>query len=126
MGDVKKLIPAGWKFQKLYANNYKSYHKDNIFMFVVSSMAIEITNVRSEHWTTLVGFILDHKDEPESFWQSYSSSFFKDTPFANWVLQNGKVITDHNAITNKFKWMDDWRKDETIEYRMRERMSGPG
>ena len=42
-GDVKKLKSIGYTFQKLYAMNYKSYHKGEIFMFVTTKMAIPTT-----------------------------------------------------------------------------------
>lgn len=116
VGDIKKLIPAGFTFQKLYASNYKAYHKDNIFMFVVSKMILEISNVRSEHQTALIGFILKHKDKPESFWHSKrENSFFKDTLFANWVLQDGVIMTECDVIKIKVEWFKEFEKCETID-----------
>jgi hypothetical protein len=104
IGDIKKLIPAGFTFQKLYASNYKAYHKDNIFMFVVSKMILEISDIKSEYQTTLIKFILDHKDKPESFWHSTRKhSFFKDILFANWVIYDGKVMAEYDYTENKYK-----------------------
>lgn len=30
IGDFKKLIPMGYTFTKMFANNYKCYHKGDI------------------------------------------------------------------------------------------------
>jgi len=103
VGDIKKLIPAGFTFQKLYANNYKAYHKNNIFMFVVSKMILEIAGIKPEYQTILIKFILDHKDKPESFWHSTREhSFFKDTLFANWVIYNGEVMAEYDYTNHKY------------------------
>jgi len=116
-GDIKKLIPAGWLFQKLYASNYKSYRKGDIYLFVVTKMAIEISNVKAEYQVALIDFILDHKNEPESFWHSTrENSFFKDSLFANWILQDGVVISDIEAMKKKAEWFRDYEKDDSIPY----------
>jgi hypothetical protein len=116
-GDVKKLIPAGWKFQKLYASNYKSYSKNNIIMFVVGGMVIEIDNIDHKYQADLIDFILDHKDEDESFWHSKrDNSFFKDTFFANWVVQNGVVLHHTEATYNKIKWYNALENNEDVPY----------
>ena len=36
-GEYKKLKHMGYKFQKLYANNYKTYRKDNILIWVMDN-----------------------------------------------------------------------------------------
>jgi hypothetical protein len=116
-GDIKKLIPAGWKFQKLYAGNYKSYHKSDIYLFVVSKMAIEIQNVDARHQVTLIDFIIEHRDEPESFWHTTrDNSFFKDSLFANWLLFEGKVISEREYFDMKIKWHNEYEKDNSIPY----------
>jgi len=115
--DVKKLIPSGWKFQKLYASNYKTYKKGEVIMFVRGGMIIEIDNVSHEVQADLIDFILNHKDEPESFWHSTRKhSFFKDSLFANWVIQNDKIMSDREAMDNKMKWYKEVEKGNNPEY----------
>jgi hypothetical protein len=36
-GEYKKLKHMGYKFQKLYADNYKTYRKDNILIWVMDN-----------------------------------------------------------------------------------------
>jgi len=116
-GDVKKLIPNGWRFQKLYASNYKAYHKDSIFMFVISKMAVEISDLKARYQAMLIDFILENKDKDESFWHSVRSGFpFKGVLFDNWVIQNGTLLHHTEATRNKMKWYDEFKKDNTIKY----------
>ena len=117
-GDIKKLIPNGWTFQKLYANNYKTYNKNDIIMFVISKMLIEITNVEQKYQANIIKFILDNKNKPNSFWQSKSKNniLFGDTLFSNWVLQSGIIMRDIEAIKNKVQWLCEFQKDNSITY----------
>jgi len=41
-GDFKKLIPMGFKFYKLYANNYKVYEKNKVWIWVAYGGYVEI------------------------------------------------------------------------------------
>ena len=95
-GDVKKLKSIGYTFQKLYAMNYKSYHKDEIFMFVTTKMAIEYGTLRHSLQSKFIEFILNNKDKPKEFWVSdkqCGTFVFKDT--ANFYLtMHGNVVTD--------------------------------
>jgi hypothetical protein len=116
-GDVKKLIPNGWKFQKLFASNYKSYRKNGIYMFVVSRMCLEINELKYTLQPLAIKFILDNIDKPFDFWESKSRlAIFGDSTFPNWALQSGKIITAKAAVTNKVKHLLAWEKDNTIEY----------
>jgi len=89
-GDVKKLKSLGYTFQKLYARNYISYHKDEIFMFKTNKMILEIGNLDPQYQSLAIQFILDHKDEPETFWW-YKSRIFKNTLMPVWSLIDGKI-----------------------------------
>lgn len=95
-GDVKLLKGIGYTFQKLYARNYKSYHKDDNFMFVASKMVLEIGNVKAKHQVAYIGFILANKDKPKEFWVSdrvYPTMTFTD--MANYHLtQYGNIVDD--------------------------------
>lgn len=95
-GDVKKLKSIGYMFQKLYAMNYKSYHKDEIFMFVTTKMAIEYGTLAHSLQAKFIEFILTHKDKPKEFWVSdkpCGKLVFND--MANYCLtMHGNVVTD--------------------------------
>lgn len=67
-GDVKLLKTIGCKFQKLFADNYKAYHRDGSFMFVTTDMVLELDRIEAEHQATAVKFVLDNLDQPEEFW----------------------------------------------------------
>ena len=41
-GDFKDLIPMGFKFQKLFARNYKVYHKNDVWIWVAHGGYVEI------------------------------------------------------------------------------------
>jgi len=43
-GDFKKLIPMGFKFYKLYANNYKVYEKNKVWIWVAHGGYVEISD----------------------------------------------------------------------------------
>ena len=117
IGDIKKLIPNGWKFQKLYARNYKAYHKGDIYMFVISNMVLEINWAQGKDQVTIINFILDNKNKPEEFWQSLSNiPMFKDTKFANWCIMDGKIITDKEASKREIDFIMTFNKDNTIPY----------
>ena len=116
-GDVKTLIPAGWKFQKLYARNYKSYRKCGVFMFVVSKMILEIDWAQGNDQITIIDFILKNKDKSEDFWQSFSDMpIFKTTKFANWCIMDGEIITAKEASSRYVDYMVAFSKDDTIPY----------
>jgi hypothetical protein len=86
-------------------------------MFVRGGMILEIDNIDHEIQSGLIDFILDHKDEPESFWHSTRKhSFFKDSLFANWVIQNGKIMSYREALDNKMKWYKEVEKGNDPEY----------
>lgn len=111
-GDIKKLIPNGWKFQMLYASNYKSYHKNDIFMFVITKMALEISNLNFENQVMLIDFIINNFDKPRDFW--ITQGVLREVPA--YVIQSNKLITWREAISNKAEWHRKFDKDENIEY----------
>ena len=115
VGDVKKLIPNGWTFQKLYARNYKTYRKNGIIMYVVSKMCLEIDNIKGKYHKTLIEFILEHLNEPESFWVE-PSTFFPGTMLPAWVIQKGEIMTKRQSIINKRDWHLAWEKNNNIQY----------
>lgn len=41
-GDFKKLKPMGFKFHKLFANNYKVYEKNGVWIWVAQGGYVEI------------------------------------------------------------------------------------
>jgi len=114
-GDIKKLKPHGWTFQKLYARNYKTYHKDGIIMYVASKMCIEFDNIMTQCQPKVIEFILEHLNEPDTFWLE-PSIFFPETRFPAWVIQEGIIIPKRQAMINKSNWHLAWEKDNNIEY----------
>jgi hypothetical protein len=48
-GDFKKLIPMGFDFNKLYARNYKVYHKEGVWIWVADGGYVEIKDFF--HWS---------------------------------------------------------------------------
>lgn len=116
-GDVKKLVPNGWTFQKLYARNYKTYRKDGIIMYVVSKMCLEFDNIKSFHQPKVVEFILKNLEQPQSFWVSPSHiPIFNNNLFPSWVIQECKIIDRRHAVRNKAEWHLKWEKDNDIPY----------
>jgi len=120
-GDVKKLKSIGYTFQKLYAMNYKSYHKGEIFMFVTTKMAIEYGTLVKSLQAKFIEFILVNKDKPKKFWvedKQCGSFVFNDT--ANFYLtMHGNVVTDekraklrHISSTESFRIYDCLRLNE--------------
>lgn len=118
-GDIKKLIPAGWIFQKLYASNYKTYRKNKFIMYVTTKMCIEIVNIDYDNQVAVIKFILDNIDKPKSFWEAKPSivhPLFKNSTFPNWVIQDGVIYSRKEAVKNKAKWYKKFEEDESIEY----------
>ena len=111
-GDIKKLIPNGWTFQKLYARNYKTYRKDGIIMYVISKMCLEFDNIRSKYQSKVVEFMLENIDKPDSFWQTEGIYGM----LAAWTIQDGAIISRQEAFRNKAEWHKAWEKDNNIPY----------
>ena len=92
IGDIKKLIPNGWVFHKLFANNYKVYNKNNIWMYVISKMRIEIDNITSNE--IVIDFILENKSKPDSFWTNNNyNTLLGNYTTPLWTLFEGKIIS---------------------------------
>lgn len=114
-GDVKELKKIGYKFQKAYAKNYKTYCKDDIIMYVVSKMAIEITNLDDELQKTLIGFILENKEKEKSFWVEDRVIDlkvplpYKDAPL--WAMSKfGKIMSMKDWYEGSIAFMKKWSK----------------
>ena len=91
-GDVKKLIPNGWEFHKLYANNYKVYNKENIWMFVISKMRIEIDNIVSNE--IVIDFILENKSKPDNFWTNNNyNTLLGNYTTPLWTMFEEKILS---------------------------------
>lgn len=103
LGDIKKLIPAGYRFQKLFARDYKSYCKGPIIMFVISKMELEIDNLPHADQKMTIDFILENKDKPEDFWQvpSTYTAIFGDGKFAVWSVIDGVIYNKETKYATK-------------------------
>lgn len=116
-GDIKELIPAGYKFQKLFAMDYKSYCKNKIIMFVVSKMVLEIDNIKSADQATVIKFILDNKEQPSEFWQYKSThKVFTKSLFPCWVIQDGLIVSHREARDKKVAFFKRFDLDENTPY----------
>jgi len=102
-GKVGELKNIGYKFEKLYAANHKSYIKENIFMFVVSKMSIEIKNFEFDFQVELISFILKNKNKNKSFWvenrviNTNPPMPYQDAPI--WVMTRYGNIINHKEYT---------------------------
>jgi len=97
-GDIKLLKNIGYKFQKLYARNYKTYSNERIIMYVTSKMAVELDDVRANIRTPFIQFILDNKNKPKDFWLhdvTYGAPFNETfTDMSTWVITPlGNIMT---------------------------------
>jgi hypothetical protein len=97
-GDIKKLIPNGWKFSLLYAHNYKAYNKGLIWMFVASKMMVEIDNIY--HNKTIIDFILKNKNQEKDFWETIKDyGKIGKLTIPNWVCISDDEYHDYNIIS---------------------------
>jgi len=58
VGDFKKLIPMGFTFHKLYANNYKVYSKNRVWIWVHHGGYVELDD-HYENSGYIVKMVLD-------------------------------------------------------------------
>lgn len=113
-GDIKKLKDIGYKFQKLYAKNYKTYSKEKIIMYVVDKMAIEINNM-DEHTNVLIKYILDNKNKSKSFWvedtilNTNPPMPYNDRPLQV-ITAFGNIISSSEYLKNHKIYMKDLGK----------------
>lgn len=107
-GDVKKLKALDYKFQKLYASNYKTYSKDRLIMYVTSKMILELDDVKSKNRTKFIEFILKNKHQPKEFWvrdedltmNPKHPIMYRDAPI--WFLtQWGNIMTSDDFYDNR-------------------------
>lgn len=127
-GDLKKLKPAGWTFQKLYADNYKAYHWDDIFMYVKTQMVLEVTNIDPRHQASLIDFILDNADQPDDFWVVLvkSRKNFPLLTLPKWHLTNyGRVVdsqTDSQLLADANREFWNHMKDKNADPEVTKRL----
>jgi len=107
-GDVKKLKSLGYEFKKLFASNHKSYSLNNIAMFVISKMGIEISNLDDEYQETFVKFIIDNKDQDSSFW--FEDRMVGELRYDNapkWYFTGkGNIVSKDDFFSLKRKFMN--------------------
>ena len=74
VGDFKQLIPMGFKFHKLFANNYKVYERHKVWIWVAHGGYVEI-----DDFYGLSGYIL------RAVWDNTYPAYAKD------VIMEGKL-----------------------------------
>ena len=91
-GELTLLKGIGYRFQKLYAKNHKTYIKDKMFLFVIEGMVLEYSRIDDEIQKITIDFILKNKDENKDFWMSQgkfgSSAKYCVTRFGNLMLRS--------------------------------------
>ena len=60
IGRFKDLIPMGYRFQKLYAMDYKVYHKKNIWIWV-AGRSVQIDDLSRMNSASLAQLVLSNK-----------------------------------------------------------------
>jgi hypothetical protein len=111
-GDPKMLKHIGFKFHKLYANNYKAYNLKNIWLFVKGGYVIEIDNINHEHWYTVIKFILDNKNKPVSFWsRSCKSKLFQGSTMPEHRIIDGIIYNYDEKIEKNRKIYEELKKN---------------
>jgi len=80
-------------------------------------MIIEIDWMQGDKQVTVIDFIIENKDQPEEFWQSFSDMpIFKNTKFANWYIMDGEIVTAKEASKRYTDFIIAFSKDDTIPY----------
>lgn len=108
VGKRKKLIPNGWKFHKLYARNYQCYNKNDIWLFVINKMIVEINNIPMNDQHKVISFILDNSDKGNDFWTYLMSEhmqriFGKNSRIDKYRLIKGMILDDQQrTVLAKF------------------------
>jgi len=74
-GNFKDLKPMGFKFNKLFANNYKVYEKNDIWIWVANGGYVEIRDLYS-----LSGYVL------KAIWNDTFPLYEEDVPFRDGLL----------------------------------------
>ena len=66
IGDFKKLIPLGYKFQRLYARNYICYHQEDVWIWRKGKQ-VEISDMYSRSYLLLEYLIEQNFIIPNEF-----------------------------------------------------------
>jgi len=105
-GDIKLLKTIGYRFQKLYASNYKTYIKDHMFMFVIEDMILEYSGLDDEFQKTVIDFILKNKDKDENFWLK-SGKFGKVASYC--ITSFGNLIHRDEYTKNRIHYYEEMK-----------------
>lgn len=112
-GDFKELKPMGFRFQKLYAHNYKAYIKDEEDMLIwVAGRDIIFNNIRSKYLEKVFKMIIDDTYpiyERTYYWKDRKGNdtdqvfFEKGSPRMCIVDKETDEIMSHDAFMRKWK-----------------------
>jgi hypothetical protein len=97
---VENLKKIGFKFQKLFAKNYHTYTKNDIIMYKVSDMEIEIDNIYRNVQSKIIDFILENKNNLTIFIRISDLDELGETKMPNYYFNKvtGKIIDNNKRI----------------------------
>jgi len=85
-GDWKSLLPSGWRFLKLYANNYRAYTKDDMLIWQAGrDFRID---VYGEYTSVLVKHIIQNGVES----LQYHDTMFGENHVRYWIILDKKNL----------------------------------
>lgn len=85
-GDWKSLLPSGWRFQKLYAKNYRAYMKDDMIIWQAGrEFRIDIYG---DYTSVLVKHIMEHGMES----LAYHDTLFGENNVRYWITLDKKNL----------------------------------
>jgi hypothetical protein len=85
-GDFKSLIPSGWRFQKLYAKNYRAYMKDDMLIWQ-AGREFKIDHY-GEYTSVLISHVMEHGVES----LAYHDSLFGENNVRYWIILDRKNL----------------------------------
>lgn len=85
-GDFKSLLPAGWRFQKLYAKNYRAYMKDDMIIWQ-SGREFKLDDY-GEYTSVLIKHIMEHGMES----LAYHDKLFGENNVRYWITLDRKNL----------------------------------
>lgn len=98
-GDLKSLLPSGWRFQKLYAKNYRAYMKDDMLIWQ-AGREFKIDGY-GEYTSVLVAHIMKHGVES----LQYRDTLFGENNVRYWIIldkKNLKLISYDSRERRKY------------------------
>lgn len=86
IGDLKSLLPSGWRFQKLYLKNYRAYMKDDMIIWQ-AGREFKIDDY-GEYTSVLIKYIMEHGIES----LAYHDTLFGENNVRYWMTLDKKNL----------------------------------